>query len=348
MGDNVSTPNWHIQPVAQKFGVTMGVSSLPVGNFYFTALSNHQLFEGVSQITYNSGGELNALTPSHEVAWTQLWPFLLRKGTVAVSEYYRGRVVAVSDVNFCDNWRIGLSNNYKFTENIFAWLKGTVSPGDRPTWIQVTSPNGGETWLVGRNYTIRWNTDKYVGKVYVEFKRAGGGWFNVAPWDGANNTGSFTYRPNGDDVSEQCWIRVRFRDDDNIYDDSNRPFRVCCGGLSKGNEPGGVANHVDVGIPTEFQLLQNFPNPFNPETTIGYHLPEMSEVNLQVFDVQGQLVRTLAQTTQSAGRHTIQWNGRNELGQAVASGTYFYRLEVKSLDASQSPFIDFKKMTLMK
>jgi len=101
-------------------------------------------------------------------------------------------------------------------------------------------------------------------------------------------------------------------------------------------------------LPTQYELSQNYPNPFNPETTIAYNLPQRSEVRLDIYDLQGKIVRTLVQTMQSAGRHTIQWNGRNALGQAVASGMYFYRLEVKAVDGEQASFTDFKKMILMK
>ena len=78
----------------------------------------------------------------------------------------------------------------------------------------------------------------------------------------------------------------------------------------------------------EPRLLPNYPNPFNPETTIRYILPEQSQVRLVVYDLLGQTVRTLMDGPQSAGTRTVVWDGQNQDRQKVASGLYLYRLEV--------------------
>jgi hypothetical protein len=78
--------------------------------------------------------------------------------------------------------------------------------------------------------------------------------------------------------------------------------------------------------PTVFCLQQNCPNPFNPSTAIQYELPEASDVRLEIYDVVGQLVRTLVNEHQEAGRYSIQWDGKNESGYALSSGVYFYRI----------------------
>jgi choice-of-anchor B domain-containing protein len=75
-------------------------------------------------------------------------------------------------------------------------------------------------------------------------------------------------------------------------------------------------------------LDQNFPNPFNPSTTIGYQLPEAGFVSLAVYNGMGQRVRALVAEEQPAGPQSAIWNGANDAGVAVASGVYFYRLEV--------------------
>lgn len=72
--------------------------------------------------------------------------------------------------------------------------------------------------------------------------------------------------------------------------------------------------------------LVNFPNPFNPSTTISYYLPESTTVRLEVFNLKGQLVKNLIDTHQTAGRHDVVWDGRDMTKQLVASGVYFYRL----------------------
>ena len=93
--------------------------------------------------------------------------------------------------------------------------------------------------------------------------------------------------------------------------------------------------------PTEFALLQNFPNPFNPETTIKYNLAESADVHLQIYNVVGQVVRTLVAERQSAGRYQVRWNGTDDRGMAVSSGIYFYHV-------SAGKFQDVRKLMLLK
>ena len=90
-----------------------------------------------------------------------------------------------------------------------------------------------------------------------------------------------------------------------------------------------------VGQPKLTQLLQNFPNPFNPETWIPYQLSEDSLVSLSIYDTTGRLIRTLPLGYQSAGFYNSReraayWDGRNETGESVASGIYFYQLTTPS------------------
>ena len=83
----------------------------------------------------------------------------------------------------------------------------------------------------------------------------------------------------------------------------------------------------DGGPVGEFVLAQNYPNPFNPETVISYQLSVVSEVKLVIYDIQGQVVRTLHQRREAPGRYSVQWDGRDNAGRAVSSGVYIYRLE---------------------
>lgn len=83
--------------------------------------------------------------------------------------------------------------------------------------------------------------------------------------------------------------------------------------------------------PDGLELAQNFPNPFNPATTIRYNLPERGEVTLRVFDEGGREVRTLVRGVQSAGRHNVRFDASD-----VPSGTYHYRLEFGGYMLSRS------------
>ena len=80
----------------------------------------------------------------------------------------------------------------------------------------------------------------------------------------------------------------------------------------------------------DFRLFQNFPNPFNPATTISYHLPKDAKVNLQIYNLLGQEVRTLVNQTQTAGDNLVVWDGKDDSGQIVNSGLYIYRLETEN------------------
>ncbi|HVP37070.1 MAG TPA: cohesin domain-containing protein [Terriglobales bacterium] len=79
-------------------------------------------------------------------------------------------------------------------------------------------------------------------------------------------------------------------------------------------------------VPERFGLSQNYPNPFNPETNISFSLPQESQVNLKIYNIKGQLVKVLADAKLSAGVHSLIWNGKDESGNDVSSGIYFYKL----------------------
>ncbi|MCJ7457935.1 MAG: T9SS type A sorting domain-containing protein, partial [candidate division Zixibacteria bacterium] len=83
---------------------------------------------------------------------------------------------------------------------------------------------------------------------------------------------------------------------------------------------------VNRAIPTAYALNANYPNPFNPTTNISFALPIDSKVSLKIYNIAGQLVRTLVNETMVAGTHTVTWDGINSNGEKVASGIYFYKL----------------------
>ena len=91
-------------------------------------------------------------------------------------------------------------------------------------------------------------------------------------------------------------------------------------------------------------LLANFPNPFNPETWIPYQLAEPAEVTLTIYDIRGRVVRTLALGNQPVGIYqsrskAVHWDGRNHLGEKVATGVYFYTLKVGDYTATRKLLI---------
>ncbi len=97
---------------------------------------------------------------------------------------------------------------------------------------------------------------------------------------------------------------------------------------------------VDSALPETFALEQNYPNPFARSnnnvalaTTIRYALPQPSHVTIRIYDVLGQLVRTLHDETQTAGFHRVLWDGRNAVGKQAAAGIYFYRMQAGKFEA---------------
>ena len=79
-----------------------------------------------------------------------------------------------------------------------------------------------------------------------------------------------------------------------------------------------------VSLPEQFHLYQNYPNPFNPETTIRFTLPQAGHVQLVIFNLLGQKVRTLVDGDRKAGFYSLRWDGRVEFGNPAASGIYYY------------------------
>ena len=94
-------------------------------------------------------------------------------------------------------------------------------------------------------------------------------------------------------------------------------------------------------LPADFRLLPNYPNPFNPVTTIAYEIAKTSDVNLSVYNLLGQKIRTLVSVQKVAGSYSVQWDGRDNLGRKVASGVYLYKL-------TAGEFVQVNKMLLTK
>ena len=113
-----------------------------------------------------------------------------------------------------------------------------------------------------------------------------------------------------------------------------------------------LAQHIaspvtDLKVPgaADFQLYSNYPNPFNQETTISYRLSSSSHVRLTIYNIKGQLIRTLVDESQEPGFYRVMWNGKNQLGISESSGIYFYRLDVKFKTGALS---EINKMAFIK
>lgn len=129
----------------------------------------------------------------------------------------------------------------------------------------------------------------------------------------------------------QYWWKVVAMDRDSLTTESPvQTFTV-----------GYVSTNAELAIPDEYALHPNYPNPFNPSTTIKYDLPEAGHVRLSVYNQLGQPVRTLVNRHLTAGYQAVVWDGRDAYGRQVSTGIYFYRLEANG-------FTQSKKMVFLK
>ncbi len=139
-------------------------------------------------------------------------------------------------------------------------------------------------------------------------------------------------------------------------DDGDNDLVVAChGGFSFYNERGGLSillnklydqtaadDETDLSaIPINYNLSQNYPNPFNPATTIEYSLTSRGMVSMKVYNILGRYVKTLVDAEAPAGSYTVQWDGTDNNGHAVATGIYFYLMRA-------GDFVECKKMLLLK
>ena len=143
--------------------------------------------------------------------------------------------------------------------------------------------------------------------------------FNAVP------TGSYSFATTKDDKSVSTTFKVEGKDTDLGNIDINTL---------------GVEDEVII-APTETTLKGNYPNPFNPVTTVAFDMAKDGMVKVEIFNVKGQKVKTLVNDYRMAGRYTVNWNGVDEVGNSVSSGIYFYRMQTKGFSSS-------KKMLLLK
>jgi len=107
------------------------------------------------------------------------------------------------------------------------------------------------------------------------------------------------------------------------------------------DDPTSISRQEAGDVPNGYALFNNYPNPFNPETSINFTVPKISRVTLAIYDILGRKIRTLVSAIKAAGSYNVTWNGKNNQGQPLASGLYFYNLQA-------GEFSSTKKMMLLK
>jgi len=143
------------------------------------------------------------------------------------------------------------------------------------------------------------------------------------------------------DLSEDGMQTVTFDAQSLDRNDANITIAYTIYGVDQEIISRGMQNIKLVAIPEEYALHYNYPNPFNPVTTMLYDLPETGHTRLLIYDLLGREVHVLIDKVMNPGYYSTQWNGRNQQGQTVGAGVYFYQIQ-------SNGFIQTRKMLLLK
>jgi hypothetical protein len=208
-------------------------------------------------------------------------------------------------------------------------------PDTVPPVVEVVQPNGGEAWVQGNSEAILWSATDTAGVTSVDLDYStdrGANWKSIAI--GETNDGAYDWLVPEDPSLDSALVRVTAHDAalNSGSDQSDAPFTI----HALSSVPGGP------GVVTRPMLLQNRPNPFHPGTTIGMALPAAATVTLRVYAIDGRLVRTLLSgESRAAGTSQVAWDGRDDRGRMMPSGTYFYSFEAGAVR-------EVRRMTLSK
>lgn len=191
--------------------------------------------------------------------------------------------------------------------------------------LTVTAPNGGEEWLAASTQNITWHSTGLINQVDIEYSvDAGATWQLII--SGASNDGIFEWLVPAF-LSEQAIVRVSQAGSGIPADMSDTPFAIV-------NVISSVKQTSDL-VPEQFALLQNYPNPFNLDTRIEFSVAKAGRVSLRIFNVRGELVRTLQRGELAAGNYAVSWDGHDEDGQVAPSGIYIYNIKADGWQASR-------------
>jgi hypothetical protein len=155
----------------------------------------------------------------------------------------------------------------------------------------------------------------------------------------------FAFANLQDEVSPEKVLQLEFKLNEQMPYKHMIPLKLSQASFNENEVPNLHSGAIEI-LPIRNAILQNYPNPFNPETWFPYHLAQDASVVIRIYNIRGNLIRTLYAGNQSAGIYVTKdraarWDGRNEFGQKVASGVYFYTLQAGGFRAT-------RKMTILK
>ena len=160
---------------------------------------------------------------------------------------------------------------------------------------------------------------------------------NVYQFSVAKNNQSMIILENNDSLEETYEFEFgRLSKDEKelfIYIDGDAPRSTVEVSYQLFSKDGAAGNGIiELGTPDEFKLYQNYPNPFSNQTTLKYDVAEATSVKIYIYNTLGQLVKTIDQGENSVGIYTVEWDGKNDDGDTLSSGVYFYQLRTKDFN----------------
>lgn len=242
--------------------------------------------------------------------------------------------------SYNQNRRFGAWNNQMGYGRVNAYY--AIAPPSAP---QNISLSGGS----GDHPTISWSTnpEPYV-KSYRIYRNVRWDRYTQTGWQYQGSTSQTNWTDQNFLIGSQiatAYYKVKARD----YSNQNSPYS---GTVSVDGAPGMSKDQqfetasIDA-IPETYGVSDNYPNPFNPSTTIHYQLPVQSQVRIAVYTVTGSKVMDLVQSEQSPGYYSVTWHGTNMNGQQVATGVYLYHVSIQSQESGES-YNRTHKMLLVK
>ncbi len=296
----------------------------------FWNITDFTNFPGFSTGTSNSAKGYGTLTPSilqqdYEFRWTGVEElvniggqlvYVTQEGTGSMATLYGAREYNIA--NHPLNPNPGSSDPFLARIPFEVWNKTNVEQINYQFYDRIQSDP------TVNNFKV-WNTDN---RMYGEILNTPYDPNHIANGEmGGSDTASYTWN--------NVWYRSQWTTGDLI--ETYYHSHITSVDKFSFTTPDPVVSVEDESMPTAYQVFQNYPNPFNPTTRIRFTLPEQGLVKLEVYDILGQRVAQLVNTELQAGKHEIEFDGRN-----LASGMYIYLLNVKD------KFFEAKKMILLK
>ncbi len=270
---------------------------------------------------------------------------IIRRGMLAGEPYY-WQLVSYDEAFAQENYADVISTLFDSTavHHGYHYFQIIAHTGDRTVFWESFPDSGysvdnlapaaplglaGEQMFTPEGLQLTWDPNSEADLAGYKIYRGTSSGFTPGPGDFVASTPD-TFSVDGDwDWSTGYWYKVAAID---IHGNESI-FAVMGPDMVTGDDP--------MPLPDATFLSQNFPNPFNPATTIAFGLKSGGHVSLRIYDATGRVVTTLIDESRSAGSYTAEWNGRGAGGSTVASGVYFYKLNT-------GEFKETKKMILLR